>query len=329
VLPVTSLGLAYEVTTERVSTGIPRLDDMMGGQGYYRGSSILASGTPGTGKSTVAASFVHAACQRRERCIYFSLEEAETQVIRNMRSVGIDLEPWVKTGILRFHAERATSYGLEMHLVAIHKLVDEFKPHVVVVDPISSFTSGGTEEEVKGMLARVTDYFKMKGITALFTNLTTAGGPLESTEATISSIMDTWILLRDIESGGERNRGIYILKSRGMTHSNQIREFLLTDKGVDLLDVYLGPGEVLTGAARAARVAEEKADKLRRQKEIERRQRDLERRRAAMEAQVAALRTEFEAEEEELEKVIEEAKMREAVLEEDRKSMERMRKADE
>jgi len=246
-----------------------------------------------------------------------------------MRSIGIDLEPWVKSGLLRFHAERATSYGLEMHLIAILTLVDEFEPHIVVVDPISNLVSVATPEEVKGTLARVTDYLKIKGITALFTNLTHAGGPLEATETAISSLMDTWILLRDIESGGERNRGIYVLKSRGMAHSNQIREFLLTDKGVDLLDVYLGPEGVLTGTARATRVAEEKADRLRRQQEIERRQRDLERKRAAMEAQGAALRAEFEAEEEELEKVIAEAKTREEVLEEDRERMSVIRKADE
>jgi len=329
VLPITSLGLGYKVTTERVSTGIARLDTMLGGQGYYRGSSILASGTPGTGKSTLATSFVHAACQRGERCLYFSLEEAETQIIRNMRSIGIDLEPWVKSGLLRFHAERAASFGLEMYLIAIHKFVDEFKPHIVVLDPISNLISVGTGEEVKGMLARVSDYLKMKGITALFTNLTHAGGPLETTETAISSLMDTWILLRDIESGGERNRGIYILKSRGMAHSNQIREFLLTDKGVDLLDVYIGPGEVLTGTARTARVAEDKAERVRREEEIERRQRELERKRAAMEAQVAALRAEFEAEEEELEKVIAEAKMREEVLKEDQVRMGSIRKADE
>jgi len=216
-----------------------------------------------------------------------------------------------------------------MYLIAIHTLVDEFKPHIVVVDPMSNLISVGTGEEAKSMLARVSDYLKMKGITALFTNLTHAGSPLDSTEAAISSLMDTWILLRDIESGGERNRGIYILKSRGMAHSNQIREFLLTDKGVDLLDVYMGPGGVLTGTARAARVAEEKEERVRREKEIERRQRELERKRAAMKAQVAALRAEFEVEEEELEKVIAEAKMREKVLEEDRERMGAMRKPDE
>jgi len=329
VLPLTSLGLSYEVTTERVSTGIARLDTMLGGQGYYRGSSILVSGTPGTGKSTAAISFAQAACQRSERCLYFSLEEAETQVIRNMRSIGIDVEPWVKSGILQFHAERATSNGLEMHLITIHKLVDEFKPHIVVVDPISNLISVGAGEDVKSLLARVIDYLKLKGITALFTNLTRAGTPLETTETAISSLMDTWILLRDIESGGERNRGIYVLKSRGMAHSNQIREFLLTDKGADLLDVYLGPGEVLTGTARATRVAEEKAETARRQEEIERRHRDLQRKRAVMEAQVAALRADFEAEEEELKKAIADAKMREEVLTKDGEKMRRMRKADE
>ena len=247
VLPVTSLGLQHEVSSERVSSGIPRLDTMLAGRGYYRGSSVLVSGTAGSGKTSVAAHFVDAACRRGERAMYFAFEESQGQLIRNMRSIGIDLEPWIKSGLLRFHAARPTLYGLEMHLATIHKLVDDFQPQAVVIDPLSNFTSAGTTTEVKAMLMRLIDFFKSKQITAVFTNLTSGGGPSEQTDVGVSSLMDTWLLLRDIEVGGERNRSMYILKSRGMAHSNQLREFLLTDHGVELVDVYLGPEGVLTG----------------------------------------------------------------------------------
>ena len=328
VLPITSLGLDYTVSTERISTGIARLDSMLGGEGYYRGTSILVSGTAGTGKSSVAASFANAACQRGERCLYLSFEEAPLQIMRNMRSVSIELEPWVKKGLLQFHTTRTTLYGLEMHLVTIHRLIEEFKPHVVVVDPISNLVAVGTVDEAKNMLSRLIDFMKMKRITAVFTDLSHAGSALEGTESQISSLMDTWILLRDIESGGERNRGLYVLKSRGMAHSNQIREFLLTDKGIELLEIYLGPGGVLTGTARYSQVAKEKADKLVREQEIERKQRDVERKRKAMEAQIAALRMEFEAEEEELNKIITQEKTRESAFAGNQKVMARMRGKD-
>ncbi|MBL7184618.1 MAG: circadian clock protein KaiC, partial [Anaerolineae bacterium] len=231
VLPITSLGLDYAVSTERISSGIPRLDAMMGGQGYYRGTSILVSGTAGTGKTSVATHFADGACRRGERCLYYAFEEATGQIVRNMRSIGLDLQPWVESGLLRFQAARPTLYGLEMHLATMHNLIQQFKPQIVVIDPISNLSVMATEEEVRSMLSRVVDFLKMNQITALFTNLTHAGGPLEATESAISSLMDTWILLRDIESGGERSRGLYVLKSRGMAHSNQIREFLLTNQG--------------------------------------------------------------------------------------------------
>jgi len=262
VLPITSLQLVYQVSTERISTGIERLDAMLGGRGYYRGSSILVSGTAGTGKTSIAACFAEAACRRGERCAYFTFEEAPSQVIRNMRSVGIDLEPWVKSGLLRFHAVRPTLHGLEMHLVSMHRLAEAIQPKVVIVDPISNLTAVGTPDEVRSVLARLIDYLKMNQITSLFTDLTHAGGAMETTAAAISSLMDTWLLLRDIEAGGERNRGLYLLKSRGMAHSNQIREFLLTDKGIDLVDVYSGPEGVLTGTARHTQVAREEAAAL-------------------------------------------------------------------
>lgn len=328
ILPLSSLGLEYDVSTERISSGIPRLDAMLGGKGFYRGTSILVSGTAGTGKSSLTAAFVHAACKRGEKGIYFSFEEAARQIVRNMRSIGIDLEPWVKKELLQFHTRRPTATGLESHLVMMHKLVDDFQPQVVAVDPISNLTSVGSAEEVKSMLARLIDFMKMKRITAMFTDLSHVGTGLESTEAAISSLMDTWILLRDIEIGGERNRGMYILKSRGMAHSNQIREFLLTDRGIGLVDVYIGPGGVLTGGARATQEAQEKAEALLQQEEIERWQASLERKRQAMEAQVAALRANFEAEELETKKAVTQAKLRQKTLEESQKRMGKRRKAD-
>ena len=259
VLPVTSLGLDHSVSGERVSTGIERLDEMLDGKGFFRGSSVLVSGTAGTGKTSIAASFVDAACRRGERCLYFAFEESRNQLIRNMRSIGLNLEPQVKKDLLRFHMGRPTLYGLEMHLAQMHKMIEEFRPQVVVVDPITNFMSVGTTNEIKGMLMRLVDYLKLQGITALFTTLTAAGArSLEETEIGISSLMDTWVLLRDIETGGERNRGICILKSRGMAHSNQIREFLLTDRGIQILDVFRGPKGVLTGSARVAMEAQRK-----------------------------------------------------------------------
>jgi circadian clock protein KaiC len=328
VLPITSVELDYPVSTERISSGVPHLDAMLGGQGYYRGTSILVSGTSGTGKTSMAAHFADASCRRGERCLYFAFEEAMGQIVRNMRSIGLDLQPWVESGMLQFHTARPTLYGLEMHLATMHNLIQQFKPQVVVIDPISNFMVVATETEVRSMLSRIIDFLKMHHITALFTNLTHATGPLEATESAISSLMDTWILLRDIESGGERNRGLYVLKSRGMAHSNQIREFLLSDGGIDLLHVYLGPGGVLTGAARYQQEATEKAAALARQREIEYRQRDIERKRQIIEAQIAALRGEFEAEEEELKRIIAQEQLREEMLLENREAMARIREAD-
>ncbi len=326
VLPITSLELDYASSTERISSGVPRLDAMLGGQGYYRGTSILVSGTAGTGKTSLAAHFADAACRRGERCLYFAFEEATSQIVRNMRSIDLDLQPWLESGLLQFQTARPSLYGLESHLVTMHGLVEEFKPRVVVMDPISNLIVVGTNAEVRSMLSRIIDFLKMKQITALFTNLAQDGRPLETTESAISSMMDTWLLLRGIESGGERNRGLYVLKSRGMAHSNQIREFLLTDQGIDLQDVYLGPsGELLTGTARYQRVAEEKATALVREKEIQRRQRGMERKRQIMEAQIVALRAEFEAEREELQRIIAQDEVQEEVLREGREAMARMR----
>ena len=298
VLPISSLGLSHDVTSERISTGVPRLDSMVGGKGYYRGSSVLVSGTAGTGKSSLAAYFVDAASRRGERSLYFAFEESPQQIIRNMRSIALNLEPWVKKGLLQFHASRPTLYGLETHLAVMHNQIQEFKPRVVVIDPISNLINTGSITEVRAMLLRLVDYLKSQKITAMFTSLSTPGSnSLEETEVGVSSIMDTWLLLRDIELGGERNRGIYVLKSRGTAHSNQIREFVITKKGIGILDVYVGPQGVLTGSMRLAQEARERTEKLTRELEIGSKRRKLDRKRAALEAQIAALRAEFEAEE--------------------------------
>jgi circadian clock protein KaiC len=327
VLPITSLKLEHDVSNERISSGIPRLDTMLDG-GFYRGSSILISGTAGTGKTSLSASFANATCEYGERCLYFAFEEAPKQIIRNMQSIGINLEPWVEKGLLKIHASRATLYGLEMHLVTMHKMINEFKPSVVIVDPISNLVTVGNEEEVKSMLTRLIDMLKTEQITAMLTYLSKRGEFLEATEMGISSIVDTWVLMRDIEIGGERNRGIYILKSRGTAHSNQIREFWLTSKGIDIVDVFTGPSGVLTGTARAAQEAKERSEEALRKEEIERKKRELERQRKAMEAQIDAIRADFEAREDELKKLTQQDKLQEEAQEEARVEMARLRKAD-
>jgi circadian clock protein KaiC len=328
VLPITSLGLQQAAPTQRIPTGIERLDAMLGGAGYYRGSSVLISGTAGTGKSSFAAHFAQAACRRGERALYFTFEESPSQIMRNMRSIGIDLSPWVQKGLLQFEAHRPTFAGLEMHLTTMRKAVTAFKPQVVIVDPLNSFIIGGNETQVKSMLMRLVDFLKMNQITSLYTSLTSDSGALEQTDVAISSVIDTWVLLRAIEIGGERNRGLYILKSRGMAHSNQIREFLLTDHGVELRDVYVGPGSVPSGSARLTQEAKEQAAQAARKQEVERGQLELERKRKALEAQIAAMRVEFEAQETETLKIIAQEQTREAHLTQERVNMGQSRKAD-
>ena len=328
VLPITSVGLQASASDERILTGIPRLDAMLGNQGYYRGSTVLITGTAGSGKSSVSAHFANAACQRGERCLYLAFEESPSQIMRNMRSIGLDLEPWVKKGLLRFHATRASLYGLEMHLATFHKLVRDFQPKVFIVDPINNLASSTSEKDSSAMLTRLIDFLKMQGISTMLTSMTTLDSGLERSDANISSLVDTWLLLRDIELGGERNRAMYVLKSRGMAHSNQIREFLLTNHGIELSDVYLGAEGVLTGSARLSQEAREKADRIRRQEAIDGKQRELERKREALEARVTALRKEFEAEAEEARRVIGEEKAREEITRQDRERMGASRQAD-
>ncbi len=328
VLPITSLGLKHTASKERISTGIPRLDAMFAGAGHYRGSTILLSGTAGTGKSSVAAAFAKSACERKEKTVYFAFEESQSQIVRNMRSIGIDLQPCIDKGLLLFEASRPTVFGLETHLAHIHRTVEAFKPSVVILDPITNLISVGNEQEVKSMLTRLIDYLKAERITALFTSLTAGGESLERTEVGISSLMDAWMVLRDLESSGERNRGLMILKARGIAHSNQIREFLLTDSGIELQDVYLGPSGVLTGSARAAQEAKERMAEEDLKEETDRRKRELERKRLLAEAQIAAIRAGIEADEEEMRKLAQQVERRRSALNEQRKEMARRRQAD-
>lgn len=326
VLPITSAGLDHHVSNEHISTGIERLDSMMDGKGFYKGSSVLVTGNAGTGKSSFAAQFVDAACRNGKKCIYLAFEESPEQIIRNMRSIGIDLEQWVDKGLLKFHATRPTLYGLEIHLVTIYQLVNEVIPDVVVMDPMSNLITIGSLADVKSMLTRLIDFLKDKQITSLSTSLSLMG-QVES-DIGVSSLMDTWIDLRSKENNGERNRTIDIIKSRGMAHSNQMREFLITNDGIELEDIYLGPDGMLTGSARISQIALEKAQKLTRKQEIERKQREIKRKRESMDAQIAEIKSKFEAEEEELERIIKQEKLKEEILETDRNGMAQMRKAE-
>lgn len=297
VLPITSLRLDHHAPTERVSTGIAGLDEMLGGKGVFRGASVLVSGAPGTGKSSIGASFVDAACRRGERAILFAYEESAEQILRNMRSIGMDLAPWIKKGLLQIHASRPTLQGLEQHLLSMHEAVSSFQPKVVTVDPISNLVLSRSEEEVKPTLMRLIDHLKQEQITTVFTSLTTGSGSAspEDSQVGVSSLMDTWLLLRNHEQNGERNRTIYVLKARGMSHSNQVREFLLNDDGISLVDVYLGEEGVLTGSSRTAQEAKEKAAGQRQRQDHARRLRQFEVRRKAIESQIASLQAELES----------------------------------
>jgi circadian clock protein KaiC len=300
VLPITSIQLNHKASSDRIPTGIERLDDMLGGQGVYRGSSVLVSGSAGTGKSTISAKFSETACSHGERAILFAYEESPEQLLRNMRSVDIDLAPWVKKGLLQIHSSRPTMHGLEQHLVMMHDTVLAFQPSVVVVDPISNLTLDDTEAEVKPTLMRLIDFLKKLQITSVFTSLTSGGNAPEDSQIGVCSLMDTWLLLRNVEFNGERNRLISVLKSRGMAHSNQVREFVMSDAGIDLRDVYLGGDRVLTGTSRVAQETQERAAAELRQEDHARKLRQLAAKRKALDAQIAALVAEGEAEEAEV-----------------------------
>lgn len=329
VLPITSLGLTHKASTDYISSGVDRLDTMLNGKGFYRGSSILVSGTAGTGKSTLAAHFVDAACRRGEKALFFAFEESQDQIIRNMRSVGIDLEKYVKKGLLKFHNARPSSFGLEVHLALIHKEIADYEPSVVAIDPITNFLAVGDSIETKSMLTRLIDYLKLKQSTAMFTSLTSGHREMEDSEVGVSSLMDAWILVKNIESNGERNRGLYILKTRGVAHSNQVREFLLTDHGVELLDAYVGSDGVLMGSARSSQLAREAAAEVERESDLKRKQQELQRKQELYEAQLTALKGQYESERTAILRELEEEEVRQKLLAQQRLAIARLRRADE
>jgi circadian clock protein KaiC len=287
VLPLTSAGLDHQARDERVPTGVAGLDAMLGGGGFYRGSSVLVSGMAGTGKSSLAAHFADAACRRGERCLYFAYEESPQQIVRNMRSIGIDLAPWLEGGLLRLEAARPSLYGLESHLSRVQRDIDLFQPASVIIDPISSLQ--GDWVDLHAVLLRMVDLVKARGITSLMTSLVAGDDRVNSTDQGISSLMDTWLSLTNIELNGERNRGLYVLKSRGMKHSNQIREFMLTDEGIRLVEAYLGPAGMLTGSARLAQEAVEKSAARRREQDLDRKRREIADRRRTIEREMSDL----------------------------------------
>ena len=303
VLPVTSAGLSHDVSTEVISSGVRGLDRMFAVGGLYRGSSVLVSGTAGTGKTSLAAFFADAVCAQGERCLYFAFEESPAQIVRNMRSIGLDLQPRIDAGLLRFEAARPSLSGLEMHLARMYREIEDFKPAAVIVDPISSLR--GEAGDVHAMLLRIIDLLKSGGITAYLTNLINLHGNLYTEDAGMSSLMDTWLSLMLLESNGERNRGIYVLKSRGMGHSNQIREYQLSTHGVTLIDAYLGTAGVLTGTARLNQEALDASAAAGRKVASERTQRELERRRAQLERQIQEMRSAFDAEEQDARRSLE------------------------
>ncbi|RRB00829.1 circadian clock protein KaiC [Larkinella rosea] len=325
VLPITSLTLAHDVTTDRVSSGIPSMDKMLEGKGFFRGSSILVSGTAGTGKTSIAASFIHEACNQKKRAIYFAFEESPLQIIRNMRSIGIDLQQHVDNGLLEFQASRPSLTGLEMHLLSIHKMVEMFDPQVVTFDPITNLITVGSVSEVKSMLMRLIDFLQSRQITVMFTALSLNTIINEQTDEGVSSLVDAWVLVREIESNGERNRGLYIMKSRGMKHSNQVREFVITDEGLSLVDVYLGPEGVLTGSARESQQLLEKTGVVLHQNAVNRKDREIERKRLVLESKIASLKEEFESVQDELNKAYVEEELRKEVIEKNREQMTRNR----
>ncbi len=327
ILPVTSLLLDHQVSNERIPTGVPDLDQMLEGKGYFRGSTILLSGTAGSGKTTLAASLADATCRRGERCLFIDFEESSKQVARNMKSVGIDLDQWARKGLFFHEAWRPTQFGTEMHLLRIHKLIDTLKPSCVIVDPVTNLISASDDKEVHSMLLRLIDLLKSKGITGALVSLTSGGDDLEGTNVGISSLTDTWVLLRDVELNGERNRCLYVLKSRGMAHSNQLREFTMTSKGIRLVPAYIGSGGVLTGSARLAQEAKEKSAERLREQETQRKRQEMETKRLALQAQIAALQAEFASVEQEAEQVRNQEERRLAELKLEREGMARSRGA--
>jgi circadian clock protein KaiC len=326
--PVTEAQLEHPTSDERIPTGIERLDAMLGGRGYYRGSSILLSGNAGTGKTSVAATLADATCRRGERCQFISFEESPSQIMRNMKSIGLDLQQWAKKGLLQFQTVRPFRYGLEMHLARTIRAITEFDPLVVIVDQMSALETTGSPIEIKAGMMRLIDFMKIRGLTAMYTDLTSDARTVALTDSGITSLVDTWLVVRDLELNGERNRGLHILKSRGMAHSNQVREFIMSERGIELKDIYIGPAGMLTGSARVAQEARERTEQVNRNEEVESQQLDLKRKHDALEGKIAALRAEYSAEESRIRRIISRDKQREDSLALDEVEMGRSRKHD-
>lgn len=325
--PITSLGLNHSVSNDRVPSGIDDLDIMLDGKGFFRGSSVLVTGMAGTGKSTIAAHFAAATCRREERCLYIAFEEAPQQILRNMRSVGLDLEPYIQQNLLQIQALRPTTHSLEQHLVQVHRWLNTLKPSTVVIDPISNLTATGSLLQAKSFFMRLVDHLKAQHITVVLTNLIAAGMPLEHTEIGISSLMDTWLEVRSVENNGERNRLLQVLKSRGMNHSNQVREFRLTSQGIELISVYLGQGEILVGTARSIQEMADEKERLQRQKQISMRRRQLEHQRQNTQAQLAILQMQLEVENAEFDHLTQEEQKYELDLLQDKKAIAQWRQS--
>ncbi|MGN6533086.1 MAG: circadian clock protein KaiC [Ginsengibacter sp.] len=323
VLPVTSLQLSNAVSSERVSSGIPSLDQMLGGKGFFKGSSILVSGTAGSGKTSIAAHFANGFCNRKERCLFFAFEESPEQIMRNMKSINLDLEKHLKKGLLKFYASRPTTYGLEMHLVVIYKLIKQFKPKAVVLDPITNLATIGDASQVKSILIRLIDFLQREQITAMFTALT-FNNSVQSPDEDVSSLVDTWLSVNDIELNGERNRAIYIMKSRGMKNSNQVREFLITDTGIEIVNVVLGANGVLTGSAREQYNVEKNKEELQKNA-LNHKNKQIESKKLILNAKIAKLQSEFELAKEELNRIYIEDELRKEVAQNNRSQVIRMR----
>jgi circadian clock protein KaiC len=328
VLPVTSLQLSNTVSSERVSSGIPSLDEMLGGKGFFKGSSILVSGTAGSGKTSIAAYFANASCNRKERCLFFAFEESPEQIIRNMRSINLDLEKHLKNGLLKFYASRPTTYGLEMHLVLIYKLIRQFKPKAVVLDPITNLVTIGDASQVKSILIRLIDFLQREQITVMFTALTfnnstlTFNNPIQTrADEDVSSLVDTWLSVHDIEFNSERNRRLYIMKSRGMKNSNQVREFMITDNGIKIMEVTLGPDGVLIGSAREAYNLEKNTRDALRNNLLDRKNKEIGSKKSILDAKIAKLKTEFDLVKDELNRIYIEEELRNEVMEKNRKRL--------
>jgi len=319
VLPVTAADLNYGVSDGIVSSGVGGLDAMLGPGGFYRGSSILISGEAGTGKTSLSSSLIDAACKRGERCMAFVFEESGAQLCRNARSIGLDLTAHVEAGLLRFEAARPSLFGLEMHLARMHRDLDAFAPSVVVVDPLSALR--GPANELQATLLRMIDLLKGRGITAVFTSLRQDNLGEQGDDLGVSSLMDSWIKLLNVEANGERSRTLYVIKARGMSHSHQVREFLMSEHGIALVDAYIGPAGVLTGTARLVQEAKERREALQRRHESERRARETARRRMSIERQIAELQAGLAAIEDEESFLRSEDELRTAILDEERKEL--------